>query len=60
MSEENEMTLEEVAQELKMSRESVRQTELKALKKLKHRRNSSKWKEIKETMFSLITTKVKD
>ena len=47
------MTLNEIAERLKIPREKVRQTELRAIKKLKHPRNHKRWKDIGETLSSL-------
>jgi DNA-directed RNA polymerase sigma subunit (sigma70/sigma32) len=47
------MTLKEIAKRLNIPREKVRQTELRAIKKLKHPRNRKQWKEIGETLSSL-------
>jgi DNA-directed RNA polymerase sigma subunit (sigma70/sigma32) len=47
------MTLNKIAERLKISREKVRQMELRAIKKLKHPRNHKQWKEIEETLLSL-------
>lgn len=46
-------TLQEIANQLGVTRERARQIEMQALKKLKHPRFRNQWKEITESMDML-------